>query len=1246
MKVKSLLLLLLLLINSLGGVKAMTYTTVVVGDAVASEEAISPDAYYVIYNAGNNSYLTIMGSNGNQLDYANSSATPASVFKLTKQSDGKYIIKAYGSDLYLGKFTHNQHPTFVTDQSEAGKVSFNFTASGKIHPKSESATDGGADLFWDRSSNKVIAWNTGKPDENSAQFFQIKQVTIQETTYDYPQEGFVYDVIQSRGRLCFQPSNSSYWVWANNAAADNDNRKWVFLSAEAETGAAHSYYMYNVGRKRFIEPVSAGTYFDQNSSGKTWAFTANKVPVTFTDRGDGTFSIATTTGDVHMSVSLNYAGPVISYYAANDGGVPISLEKGAAVTDEITAAIAAATDPIIATDLSVLQGYQTTGRGEERALIHRLDLFGYGVNAITPKSLHVSLTAEAAANVSKLQLYTASTVEMHKPGGDTRLLGEVEVAAGQTEYVVPFGDEVALATGVNYFFLTANVKADAAFSAVVDGAVTQLDYSKAGESEVLSMALSESVGNPTAQGLKVYGAHSFAWVPTEDNCRYYRIPAMVVDKNGNLVAVADRRYNNAGDLGGNHKIDLVSKRSEDGGLTWKDTNIFAVGEGNAERCGFGDAALALAPNGDIVCLMAAGNTTFAVNAPNPGMKHCFKSISKDNGVTWSTPEDIFTSEKFTDLKHNLTGELGFSSYFTTSGKGLTTKDGVIMYAAVTRGDTEGSTNYCYIIKSADNGESWSIGPNCAYAGSDESKLVQLNSDSIMVSVRQASAYPRGFNVADKDAIHWGTQYRNAGIPGGGGGGGCNADIIYYSRATEGARDIMLHTYHKSGARENLWLSMSLDEGKTWNDVMQLQPGNVLYSTMDRLPNGDLAIMIEDESYVSGNGWAMTYFTIPAEEIEKLAANLTEKLKLDAEVRIADLKTEGPDNRGAYTNNSQTYTSGANSGVTGVVLQAETVYTEAKKATFDKGNYAAPDVEGNVRCLVYWPSAANAVDRISVSAPAGYVLTGYTISAYANSDGTYTLTTANGVTGNAGVGAANMVTISETGLDTKSTYLDITCPATIGGSRYLVMPVCILTVKRVPECETVRVASAGYATHYSPRTLLVPDGVESVFTVKVSDDGKMLEASRVYDAGEVVPARTGFVVKAAAGNYPFEIVNEATPLDEGNILLGSTYDMTTVAPAGVANPVFYKLTQPAGQAVGFYYGAADGAAFTNKAYKAYLTLSGDAAVQGLAFADAITGITDAATAPAAPAAVYDLSGRRVARPAKGGIYIVGGRKVIF
>lgn len=187
---------------------------------------------------------------------------------------------------------------------------------------------------------------------------------------------------------------------------------------------------------------------------------------------------------------------------------------------------------------------------------------------------------------------------------------------------------------------------------------------------------------------------------------------------------------------------------------------------------------------------------------------------------------------------------------------------------------------------------------------------------------------------------------------------------------------------------------------------------------------------------------------------------------------------------------------------------------------------------------------------------------------------------------------------------------------------------------------VNIGATGYATlYYSDRALVVPENVYA-YTYKVTN-GK-LDESYLYNAGETIPAATGVVLKAAPGEYTFAASQEAGEVDTDNLLKGS--DEATLTTGGA---VYYKLSlNKAGDAnsVGFYYGAADGAAFTNGAHKAYLALPTASGVRAFLFnGNTTTGLQNV-TSNNAATQVYDLQGRRV-QSAQKGLYIINGKKVL-
>ena len=255
---------------------------------------------------------------------------------------------------------------------------------------------------------------------------------------------------------------------------------------------------------------------------------------------------------------------------------------------------------IVAEGVSVTQGYQTAGRGNENALLLRIDVTPFA--GMTSANLTVSLKDETKDNISSLYLYESDALEFIANIPNTKLATTTDFSTGTA--TLSLGD---VTTGTHHYWLCATVKSDAALGTILDAAVTNIGYTSTSDSPKAMSCDLTAVGDPSKQGAKVFAQQLFFAKPTQDNCRYWRIPALIKVENGDLVAAIDKRYNSNSDLG-NHKIDVVSYRSTDGGRTWGNQATVAAGDGfSASAYGFGDAALTRAANGDLVCLMAAGN---------------------------------------------------------------------------------------------------------------------------------------------------------------------------------------------------------------------------------------------------------------------------------------------------------------------------------------------------------------------------------------------------------------------------------------------------------------------------------------------------------------------------------------------------------------------------------------------------------------------------------------------------------------
>lgn len=177
---------------------------------------------------------------------------------------------------------------------------------------------------------------------------------------------------------------------------------------------------------------------------------------------------------------------------------------------------------------------------------------------------------------------------------------------------------------------------------------------------------------------------------------------------------------------------------------------------------------------------------------------------------------------------------------------------------------------------------------------------------------------------------------------------------------------------------------------------------------------------------------------------------------------------------------------------------------------------------------------------------------------------------------------------------------------------------------------VSVSAAGYATLYAPVALTIPKNVQA-YTASFADSKVTLTPIE-----STIPANTGVVIEAAEGTYNFAITTtEATATSD---LRGD------VATANVdAASAAYILGKTDAQGVGFFkLNSTDREIKGGRAY--YVAPNGGAAAY--LFNGNVTGLEAIKTAlNDANAPIYDLSGRKVAKAVKGGLYIKNGQKFI-
>ena len=300
----------------------------------------------------------------------------------------------------------------------------------------------------------------------------------------------------------------------------------------------------------------------------------------------------------------------------------------------------------------------------------------------------------------------------------------------------------------------------------------------------------------------------------------YRIPSMAVAEDGTVVVAVDQRVPSCSDLRWNRDINIVVRRSTDGGRTWTAAERivdFPEGISASDPSMISDAA-----NGTLHLFYNYMDLDRA-----PGVYRFHRIESRDCGNTWSAPQDI------TDMVVPEEWEGDFM--FITSGQGAVSPDGTLLHTLVNI--DEGM----HVVRSCDSGRTWELLP-VPVRPADESKIIALSDSLWMLNCRVNGAGCRYvYYSTDRGASWTGGPDSSLSDP------GCNAAVAEYALPS-GPTLLLFVNATDSTERTALGLRRSLDGGKEWSRPFIINAGSSGYSDIAVLPSGDAVIVYERDGY--------------------------------------------------------------------------------------------------------------------------------------------------------------------------------------------------------------------------------------------------------------------------------------------------------------------------------------------------------------------------------------------------------------
>jgi len=286
-------------------------------------------------------------------------------------------------------------------------------------------------------------------------------------------------------------------------------------------------------------------------------------------------------------------------------------------------------------------------------------------------------------------------------------------------------------------------------------------------------------------------------------------------------------------------IDTVLRRSNDGGATWSDLQVIFDDKGNT--CG--NPCTVIDYHTGIVWLLSTWNNgidteTAITKSTGKDTRRVYASFSKDDGVTWSEPNEITADVKLPN----------WTWYATGPGSGIQLRIGDKKGRLIIPCDHKLTNNnkleyHSHVIYSDDHGKCWHIGGS-VQNGTNECHVIERNDGALLLNMRRSRTISDTYKLiatSDDAGVTWSkyTPDKTLVAP------RCQSSMIRYTLSNSDKKPIILHCNPASeNIRKNMTLRVSCDDAKTWTYSKVLHKGPSAYSSMAVMPDGQIGSLLE------------------------------------------------------------------------------------------------------------------------------------------------------------------------------------------------------------------------------------------------------------------------------------------------------------------------------------------------------------------------------------------------------------------
>jgi len=357
---------------------------------------------------------------------------------------------------------------------------------------------------------------------------------------------------------------------------------------------------------------------------------------------------------------------------------------------------------------------------------------------------------------------------------------------------------------------------------------------------------------------------SVIYTSGQEGHKTYRIPAIIKNKQGHLLAFAEGRVNGSGDFG---DINIVLKISRNQGRTWSTLSTLVdyqdLQAGNPTP--ILDTTDPRFPKGRIFLFYNTGNNHENEIREGKGLREVWYMTSIDGGLSWSKAVNI-TSQVHRPNQPSRNSAYAFKEdwrhYANGPGHGMQFTQGphagrILIAANHSEGPRgeRGSDYRAHTFYTDDHGDTFHLGASIAIPGSNESSATEISGGKLLMNIRnqRGDIRQRIIGLSDDGGATWKETYFDPQLP----DPICQGSILTIAQKKGRPFTLAFSNAADIKNRDNLTIRISQDDGRTWPITIPVDNGAsagespkdfTAYSDLVLLDSKHLGIVYERKDY--------------------------------------------------------------------------------------------------------------------------------------------------------------------------------------------------------------------------------------------------------------------------------------------------------------------------------------------------------------------------------------------------------------